>query len=145
MRTLFHLLRKPFESEAIGIAESYATAATCMELSGIPVACAFNCHNLPSVALELRKQHPNRKLIIFADNDRHLDRNQGLLKAQEAKKICNGIVCVAEPDFGDCGPSKEASDWNDFLRMHGEKKTREKILYSISKGCKPSAMAYTAC
>lgn len=141
---LFHLLLRPFESEAIGIAESYATAATCMQLSGIPVACAFSCHNLSSVAWMLKSRYPNSKLIIFADNDRHLDRNQGLLMAQEVQKICNGSVCVAAPDFGDCRPSKEASDWNDFFCMHGEEKTREQILYAISKGSKPSDMEYMA-
>lgn len=27
-----------------------------------------------------------------------------------------GVVLVV-PDFGDCRPSKEASDWNDLVRL----------------------------
>jgi phage/plasmid primase-like uncharacterized protein len=133
---LFHMLRLPSKGEIIGIAESYVTAATCMELFGIPVACAFGCHNLKAVTLDLRKLYPESKLIIFADNDRHLPNgNQGVLKAMEAKEVTGVGVCIATPDFGDIEPSKEASDWNDLMRLKGREMAKAQILKIIHDGC----------
>jgi phage/plasmid primase-like uncharacterized protein len=117
---LFHLLKTPVNGQVIGIAESYVTAATCMELAGIPTVCAFSCHNLKSVALAMRKLYQESGLIIFADNDRHLlDGNQGLLKAQGARDTIKTSISLSLPDFGDLAPSKEASDWNDLVRLKG--------------------------
>jgi hypothetical protein len=125
---LFHALGKLINGKAIGIAESYVTAATCMELAGIPTVCAFGCHNLKSVAMAMRKLYPESELIIFADNDRHLrDGNQGLLKAQGARDAVATKVGVVVPDFGDLVPSKEASDWNDLLRLKGREAARAQL------------------
>jgi phage/plasmid primase-like uncharacterized protein len=116
---LFHSLAPLIDGKPFGIAESYVTAATCYELTGIPTVCAFSCHNLVSLAKDLKQKFPNSPLVLFADNDRHLPSNQGLLKAQEA---CNSIEwsILATPDFLDCGPSKCASDWNDLVRLKGK-------------------------
>ncbi len=58
---------------SIGIAESYVTAGTCIELSGIPTVCAFSSDNLPDVAKIIRGElRPKSPIILFADNDRHL-------------------------------------------------------------------------
>lgn len=116
---LFHSLRPLLNKQPIGIAESYVTSATCMELTDIPVVCAFSCHNLKSVAMAIRQLYPNSSLIIFADNDRHLNQNQGLLKAQEACDSIKTRIIMSAPDFGDLEPSKEASDWNDLVRLKG--------------------------
>jgi hypothetical protein len=32
------------------------------------------------------------------------------------------------PDFGDCEPSKEASDWNDLVRLKGADIARDQIM-----------------
>ncbi|MBS0272751.1 MAG: toprim domain-containing protein [Proteobacteria bacterium] len=118
---LFHSLRPLLNNQPIGIAESYVTSATCLELTNIPVVCAFSCHNLKAVAMAIRKLYPKSPLIIFADNDRHLPNgNQGLLKAHEARNAIKTEITLAMPDFGDLEPSKEASDWNDLLRLKGK-------------------------
>ena len=53
---LFHKLMEPKDGESIGIAEGYVTAATCMELSGMPTICAFSSENLVAVT----------KIVIFS-------------------------------------------------------------------------------
>lgn len=116
---LFHTLAHLTDGAPFGIAESYVTAATCYELTGVPTVCAFTCHNLLTTATALNQKYPNSPIIFFADNDRHLDSNQGVLKAQEAIKAVKGRSVVAVPDFGDISPSKDATDWNDLLRLRG--------------------------
>ncbi len=130
---LLHFLRKPKGDDVIGIAESYVTAATCLELANIPMACAFSSSNIKAVVLSLRKRYHKNRLIIFADNDRHLNSNVGLLKAQEAQKSCDGYVGLSVPDFGDSMPSKEASDWNDLARLYGRDVAMRQILASIGR------------
>ncbi len=34
---------------------------------------------------------------------------------------------MAKPDFGDLEPSKDASDWNDLVRLKGENEARDQI------------------
>jgi phage/plasmid primase-like uncharacterized protein len=132
---LFHMLRVPKNGELIGIAESYVTAATCLELSGIPVVCAFSSGNLPAVTKSLCEMYQNSRIVIFSDNDRHLEvkgmPNQGLLKAQESKNIEQTKVYVVAPDFGDCEASKEFSDWNDLALLKGVDEARRQISINL--------------
>jgi len=130
---LFHKMKEPRKGKPIGIAESYVTAATCLELSDIPMVCAFSSENLVSVAKVVRLLFLESPIIIFADNDRHLEENgmpnRGLLKARQAcDSIKHGII-LAIPDFSDIEPSKEASDWNDLVRIKG----KLEVLSQISK------------
>ena len=55
---LQHALRKLVNSKPIGIAESYVTAATCMELIGLSTVCAFSCGNLVHTARAIRNKYP---------------------------------------------------------------------------------------
>lgn len=136
---LFHKLGEPANGQIIGLSESYVTAASCLELSGIPVVCAFSSGNLPAVAKSLLEMYPASRIMIFADNDRHLEAeglpNQGTLKAQEAQKTNPSRISLAIPDFCNLGPSKEASDWNDLVRLRGKENARDQILKFL-KGVK---------
>jgi len=120
---LFHILKPLIDGNPIGIAESYVTAATCYELSEISMVCCFSANNMASVAQSIKKLYPNSLLILCADNDRHLELqgkgNKGLLAALESSRIIGEGICVAEPDFVDFPASKEASDWNDLVRLRG--------------------------
>lgn len=117
---LFHGLGSMIDGKSLGIAESYVTAATCYELTGVSIICAFTCHNLVAVTKALRIKYPHSPIVLFADNDRHLPNNQGVLKAKEAQKIDPKMISLALPDFGNIEPSKEASDWNDLVRLKGK-------------------------
>jgi phage/plasmid primase-like uncharacterized protein len=130
---LFHKLGSLLNGERIGIAESYVTAATCMEVSGVPTVCAFTSENLVAAAQAIRLLFPASPIILFADNDRHLEKtgnqNVGLLKAHQARDVINGGLTLAIPGFDDLEPSKEASDWNDLVRVKG----KLEVLSQISK------------
>lgn len=127
----FHCLAPIVNGQPLGVAESYVTAATCYELTSIPTVCAFACYNLAAVSLAIRQKYPDSAIVLFADNDRHLPKNEGLLKAQEA---CNSIenALLLAPDFEGYPPSRSASDWNDLLHLKG-KSFVLKQMDSISK------------
>ena len=119
---LFHMLRPPVNGQIIGIAESYVTAAICLELVRIPTVCAFSSGNLPAVARSIHAMFPASSIAIFADNDRHLESkgvNVGVLKAKEALNGLGRSVFLLAPDFGSRQPAKDESDWNDLVRVLG--------------------------
>lgn len=130
---LFHRLDNLKNGDRIGIAESYVTAATCMELSGIQTVCAFTSENLVAVSQAIRLLFPASPIILFADNDRHLEKtrnqNVGTLKARQARDIIKRNFTLAAPEFDEIEPSKEASDWNDLVRL----KNKETALAQMSK------------
>lgn len=126
---LQHALGRLVNSKHIGVSESYVTAATCMELAGIPTVCAFSGENLIHVSKILRKQYRNSHIYIFSDNDRHLSQNRGIQKAQEVCKALNKRVTVVAPEFGGTTPSKSASDWNDLVRIMGTIEVKRQINY----------------
>lgn len=84
----FHLLAKP--TDRVGIAEGYATAASIYQITGIPVAVAFDAGNLLPVAQAFRQQYPDMEIVIFGDDDRETEGNPGRTKALAAAKAVNG-------------------------------------------------------
>ncbi|CDZ80201.1 DNA primase TraC [Candidatus Rubidus massiliensis] len=91
---LFHSLGSLSDNLHVGVAESYVTAATCMENTGITCICCFGCNNIKNVISALANRYTKMQFTIFADNDRHLSQNQGALKAQEAREIYPGRVSI---------------------------------------------------
>jgi phage/plasmid primase-like uncharacterized protein len=132
---LFHKLKEPVNGQPIGISESYVTAATCLELIKFPMICAFSCENLLAVTNHILFLFPASLIILFADNDHHLTEqgktNKGVLKAQEAKKLDEARIVLVIPNFGDLKPSKEASDWNDLVRLKGRDEAKRQIAVSL--------------
>lgn len=125
---LFHFLRPVVDGEPFGVAESYVTAATCFELTGIPTVCVFSSNYLVSGSLILRERYASSKIILFADNDKHLGpKNIGLKKALEAKIALKDNVSIAVPDFGSIDASKDASDWNDLVRLKGVAEAKRQL------------------
>lgn len=129
--SLFHFLKPITDGRPFGVAESYATAATVFELTGLPVVCIFSSIYFESSSLILRERYPNSKMILFADNDRHLANNIGVLKAQAAQAALKENVEIAIPDFGNIEPSKDASDWNDLLRLKGFNAAQEQLFQLV--------------
>jgi hypothetical protein len=115
----FHRLTKLTDNLAIGIAESYVTAATCLEIVGIPMVTAFTSNNLEHVALALQERYPNSPLVIFADNDTHLNENKGIISAIKALGQAKSGGLVLAPQFKNCPCGKDYSDWNDLVRESG--------------------------
>ena len=52
------------------------------------MTCSFSSENLVETVSKLSKKYPKSKIIIFPDNDRHLEEkglpNKGVLRAVEA-------------------------------------------------------------
>lgn len=124
---LFHFLKPATDGRSFGVAESYATAATVFELTGIPVVCIFSSIYFESSSLILRERYPNSRIILVSDNDRHLANNIGILKAQAAQAALKENVEIAIPDFGIIAPSKDASDWNDLVRLCGAVEAKKQL------------------
>ncbi|MBE0454856.1 MAG: DNA primase [Roseovarius sp.] len=51
------------------VAEGYATAATLLEATGLPVAVSFTAGNMQPVGAELRKRYKRARLLFCADDD----------------------------------------------------------------------------
>lgn len=105
----------------LGICEGFATGASIHEATGDDVIVAFDAGNLLPVAQAMREQYPDRKIILWADDDyQRVDRNGypeniGVLKAIEAaESISNGYWTM--PDFGPNRP-EGATDFNDLFQM----------------------------
>ena len=113
----YHAIKGSAAGEAdglIAIVEGYATGATVREVTGWPVAVAFDAGNLAPVARALRKSKPTARLVVCADNDHQTPGNPGAKKAHAAASEVGGPVAL--PEFG---PDEEGTDWNDWAEIHG--------------------------
>lgn len=127
----FHTLGQFDGSDKILIAEGYATGATLHEVSGLPVAVAFNAGNLAPVAQALKAKYPDKTLFLAGDNDHHKPKelNVGLHKAQEAAQLVKGNVLLPQFEKGTSG-----TDWNDLCLANG----KDAVLSQIQSGLKAS-------
>ena len=104
------------------VSEGYATGDTVSRLLDQPVIVAFDSGNLDAVIGELRKQFPERPILIAADNDHSSETNVGLVKANEvATKYGCGVMA---PPFE---PGDKGSDWNDLATIKGDAVTQRTI------------------
>jgi putative DNA primase/helicase len=81
----------PKGATALCIAEGFATGATIHQITGFPVAIAFNAGNLGLVSKAMRDKFPDLPLILCADDDIKTDGNPGLTKATEAARSVGGL------------------------------------------------------
>lgn len=102
------------------VAEGYATGATLHAATSLPVAVAFNAHNLEAVARAYRAADPARPIVVAGDDDRHLPRrapplpNVGRERAEAAAAVVGGVAVL--PAFA---PDERGTDWNDVARRRG--------------------------
>ena len=102
------------------ICEGYATGASIYQATGRAVVCAMNAGNLIAVAPELRQAHPDREIVLAADNDAFTTvngetRNAGFDAAMAAARQIDAKVAV--PYFEDV--STKPTDFNDLHRLSG--------------------------
>ena len=125
----FHAIHGP--AGVLLICEGYATGASLHEATGYAVAVAFNAGNLETVALDLRVQYPDVKIVMAADDDYQTQGNPGMTKARAAAAAVGGYLAV--PDFGANRPAK-ATDFNDlhqFLGLDAVKRCIDAALSSV--------------
>ena len=123
----FHQLTKLTDGEAIGIAESYVTAATCLELVHMPMVTALSSYNLEHVTAALQERYPNSPVVIFADNDMHISENKGMTCAFKALARAKSGGVILAPQFENYIQGRNYSDWNDLLRERGRVNVLEQI------------------
>lgn len=141
----FHRLSELMDGVAIGIAESYVTAATCLELIGMPMVTAFTSHNLELLVKLLHDHYPRSLLLLFADNDTHLRENKGVNSALKAVAYLGGSGIVVSPSFPEGQSGREYSDWNDLVRIMGRDKAREQMMAKLRAGDDPRLLQYISC
>ncbi len=124
---LFHVLQPFVNGQPIGLAESYVVAGTFYETIGLPAVTAISSSNLEQVAKILSNKNPNSRIIILADNDRHLDQNKGIQAAYAVQDSLVGNCTIAVPDFEGFPPTCDYSDWNDLVREKGHQAVRVKL------------------
>lgn len=120
----YHLLGEISPDLPLCVAEGYATAASIHQVTGWPVAVAFDAGNLEAAAKALQEAHPQARFILCADDDAfghcqacgaavrvadgdacpacgrpHKCRNAGQVRALEAASAVGGVV--ASPAFID--------------------------------------------
>lgn len=105
------------KAPVIVIAEGYATAATLAEATGFATVSAFDAGNLEPVALALREKFRGKSILIAGDDDRHLERTQGVnpgrAKALAAAEAVGGqAVFPAFPDRSSA--CSKLTDFNDL-------------------------------
>lgn len=115
----YHLLGEI--GDTVAVAEGYATGATIHEVTGFPVAVAFDCGNLRPVAEALRGRYPTAKIILCADDDSRNTKNPGLTHARKAAQAVGGLLAV--PDFGQDRPEC-GTDFNDLAQHAGPEAIR---------------------
>ena len=105
------------------ISEGLATGLSLHECLGYPVWVAFDAGNLLPVAQEARRQFPNRRIVICADNDLHADAspNTGVEKATAAAQSIDAEMAV---------PRHEGRkiDWNDLHKKMGAGEVRTQFM-----------------
>lgn len=107
------------------IAEGFATGATIYEVTGYPVAVAFDAGNLEPAARNLRDLHPDVQIIICADDDAATKGNPGITQATAAARAVGAKLAV--PDFG-ANRADGATDFNDMAKHCGADAVRNAIV-----------------
>lgn len=116
----FHQIGEPGDGPII-MAEGYATAASVHEATGYAVIVAFDCGRLATVGQAIRAMHPQRVIVIAADDDAHVPGNPGTAKATAAAKTIGAKVVV--PAFAAGG----GGDFNDLAQAEGGDVVRRQI------------------
>lgn len=94
------------------IAEGYSTAATLHEATGAIVYVAFDAGNLYEVASHVKQAHPNTRIIICADDDKHGQINTGATKALQATEALGLELMLPDPAIA-------GTDFNDMAAELG--------------------------
>lgn len=80
------------DASVICFAEGYATAASILQATGLPVVITFDAGNMPTVAAAFRGVYPDSNMIFCGDDDQENQKNAGRKKAEAAAKQVNGVT-----------------------------------------------------
>lgn len=123
---------KPKAGELLAIVEGWATGCTVHELTGWPVAVAFDAGNLLPVAKALHEKLPAVRFVVCADNDHATEGNPGLSKGRAAAQQIGALVVWPTFKIGE-----PLTDWNDFASARGKEAARKALLEGIEAAASP--------
>jgi putative DNA primase/helicase len=129
----------PNRPTAFCIAEGFATGATVHEVTGYPVAVAFNAGNLKAIVLAMHAKFPDRELILCADDDIGTAGNPGMSKAREAAQAVGGKLAV--PNFGANRPDG-VTDFNDLFQICGADAVKQSVESAITTTVRRSTTGF---
>jgi len=104
-------------TNTIFVGEGYVTCASVAmafkEQNKRPIViCAFNSGNMPHVVKAMKALHPDKKIIVLADNDQWKERNTGILTAQKCGEA------FITPQFNLEDEAVQALKPTDFNDLH---------------------------
>lgn len=125
------LVKAGEDMSIILIGEGVATAQTIREATSLPTYAAYDAGNILHVLTALKKENPNSKFIICADNDHETiingkKVNTGIVKAQQAAAKVGGAR-VIYPEFDELEASGN-TDFNDLRNLKDLETVRDRIL-----------------
>ncbi|WP_277279231.1 zincin-like metallopeptidase domain-containing protein [Thalassospira lucentensis] len=115
-RGLMHVIEGDPKGPMI-VTEGYSTGQSLHMASGLTVVVALDSGNLAPVAEALHKKHPDRPLVIAADDDHAKQINAGIKGAERASELTGAKIL--RPDLSDDEKAKGLTDFNDIHRERG--------------------------
>ena len=115
-RGLMHMIEGDPKGPMI-VTEGYSTGQSLHMASGLTVVVALDSGNLAPVAEALHKRHPDRSLVIAADDDHAKQVNAGIKGAERASALTGAKIL--RPDLSDEEKAKGLTDFNDIHRERG--------------------------
>ncbi|MHC8494281.1 zincin-like metallopeptidase domain-containing protein [Thalassospira sp. SM2505] len=115
-RGLMHVIEGDSKGPMI-VTEGYSTGQSLHMASGLTVVVALDSGNLAPVAEALHKKHPDRALVIAADDDHAKQVNAGIKGAERASEMTGAKIL--RPDLSDDEKAKGLTDFNDIHRERG--------------------------
>ncbi len=115
-RGLMHVIEGNPKGPMI-VTEGYSTGQSLHMASGLTVVVALDSGNLAPVAEALHKKHPDRALMIAADDDHAKQVNAGIKGAERASELTGAKIL--RPDLRDDEKAKGLTDFNDLHRERG--------------------------
>lgn len=116
--------------ELVLVCEGYATGATLIALTKKAVCVAFNAGNLGPACESIKRQFPDTKIIICADDDRWGDLSKGNPGLDKARECGYPVV---SPRFLDESLVKKPTDYNDLYVLEGKKRCGELLAAQINE------------
>ncbi len=111
-----HCIIQGNSEKPLAMCEGYATGASIHLAGEYTVYVAFSAQNLPVVADMVRRQFPDKLLLICGDND-----EAGRCKAQEAAQAVHGRLVL--PTF----TTGAGTDFNDLHQSEGLPEVRRQL------------------
>jgi len=117
-------------TDTVIVCEGYATAATLHEATGLCCVAAFSASNLPTVAGCIRRDNPDLRILIAADDDWKTSGNPGLTHGKQAANVAKAALVI--PIFP-ANRNASDTDFNDLQQLSGVDAVKNTIQLALHK------------